>query len=480
MKNFFPAGIVIMLVIIFAGGCEKESKMPVVARVGDLQISQEEFELAYRFNPALGIIKSDTVARRIVLNSLIAKKLWALEGYARQLDKKPVIREMTEQYRREALIERFWEKKIFSNIKIGEQEIRNAYFRSKRKRIIQFLVSDNERRAQDFAAQLQNGVSFERLAALLGYDIRQIPVDSVSFGYRFEKLEQTVFDMKMNEVRGPITLGHRYFFVKLIGEKQDIFTAEIDLEAQRRKLVKTLRDRKRKTLFEKYVAEHLPQKYELDKSVFKKLARALEKQLQFERSGNPQPFLSAIEKTLDTGEELLRQPVVTFPDGENWTVEQLLKRLRTGPYPLETSSPGNFRNSIIAATRMNLDDELLAKHAAALGLGGDEKVEIITAFMKDDLVATAMKRDWMRKNSSSGDDEKQPAEKIDNFLCDRLTRTGIYINWEKLRGFPAKRADMLVFKTHFPSRTIGPPLELVDYLPQFNKLLRDIRNSSPP
>jgi len=320
MKRCFWTAIGILLVFILAGGCKKEPKLPVVARVGDLQISQEEFELAYRFNPALGIIKSDTVAKRIVLNSLIAKKLWALAGYERQLDKKPVIRDMAEQYYREALIERFWERQIFSKIKISEQEIRNAYFRSKRKRIIQFIVLDNEKRAQDFAVQLQGGVSFERLTTLLGYDVRQIPVDSVSFGYRFEKLEQTVFDMKMNEVRGPIILAHRYFFVKLIGEKQDIFTAEIDLEAQRRKLVKTLRDRKRKTFFEKYIAENLPQKYELYKSVFKKLARALEKQVQFNRNGEPQPFLSAIEKTLDTDRDFLQQPLVTFPDGETFAL----------------------------------------------------------------------------------------------------------------------------------------------------------------
>jgi len=100
--------------------------------------------------------------------------------------------------------------------------------------------------------------------------------------------------------------------------------------------------------------------------------------------------------------------------------------------------------------------------------------------MKDDLVATAMKRDWMRKNISSEKDKKQLAQKIDKYLCDRLNRIDINIDWEKVRGFPTKRADMLVFKTHFPSRTIGPPLELVDYLPQFNKLLRDIQNRSLP
>ncbi len=107
--------------------CSKEPETDTVARVGDTDIYVEEFELTYQFNPYLSRIQDTRQAKIIHLQTLIAEKLIAQEGYSDGYGDKPQIKALSEQFKREAMIENLWQVEIKNNITVSEQEVYEAY-----------------------------------------------------------------------------------------------------------------------------------------------------------------------------------------------------------------------------------------------------------------------------------------------------------------------------------------------------------------
>jgi len=105
--------IVVLLSGVFALGCaERPARPPVLVRVNDYEITQEEFELAFRGSRYAAAATPE--ARRAFLDNLVDRKLMLQDAQARGLDRDPAFLKA---------IERFWEQsllKVYLEQKIGE------------------------------------------------------------------------------------------------------------------------------------------------------------------------------------------------------------------------------------------------------------------------------------------------------------------------------------------------------------------------
>jgi len=464
MLSFYHKVWLFWVILFFIFSCAEKKSVPIVAYIGDKAITLNEFRDIYQFNPALAAVKNDVSAKKILLNSLIAEKLLALAAIDDGLDKEPTVRHYMLQFRREALIEKFWQDSILSKADVSEEELLQAYIQSKQKRVVHYLMYENESEAQTDYNRLKQGVDFIELAKLKGYSEQTLPVDTILLKTPLPNIQSAVFKMNLNEVHPPLKEGGYYFILKLTNIISDVFRSKDDFERFKPHLAKIIKKRKSASLFRRYINTHFKEApYTVHTKVFKKIARLLDAQIfpenKAERGGNHFSFDLREETPLG---KISGQPVVTFRDGEVWNVKTLLQRMKVAPYPIELKSPARFRLSILAAAKHILDDEIIAKEAEKAGLGKTQYVKVQQQ-MWSDFLLFEMKKDRLIKGRPTAEERKAV---IDSVLQMMMNKTDIKINHTLLDTLSALRTDMFVFKTHFPQRTIAPALEIISLPPQ--------------
>jgi parvulin-like peptidyl-prolyl isomerase len=343
--------LIFTAILFFIPNCTKNETDNIIAKVGTLSISVEEFKDAYQFNPHLSSVKNPQIAKQIVLRSLIAEKIIARQGYEKNIQNQSRIKLQSDQYEREAIIEKFWQEKIFNEITVPENELLEAYYKSKKEKIIQFINYNNERQAYNDYQKIKEGLSFEEIAGLNGLPLNCIPADTIKMFGKLPNLEEKVFSMKMNEVSAPVKEGKFYFIVKLTGERENIFTSEMDFAQQRKKIQKELKKSKSFKNFQNYVNTYLSSdNFKLDKTQFKELVRKTENKLfekpELNQSKSNEYLLDIyFDNAKNNRDQFLKQPVVKFSNGTTWDTGTLLQRIAVSPYTVDKRSKGAFRHS---------------------------------------------------------------------------------------------------------------------------------------
>ncbi len=451
MKNM----LVGLLIIIVLFGCQKKEELPVVARVDGKEITLQEFKLSYQFNPFLSRIKQPDSAKKALLKSLIAEKLIALKGQSEQEQ----IADFLEAYKREATIEAFWKEVIEPRIKIDDNELREAYFRSKTKKIVQYLLFTDAQEAERAAKLLDEGMSFEELAQLRGFDSQTILSDTIEFNGTLPAIEDQVFKMKPGEISQPVQEGFYYFILKVTGEKIDLFTSENDFNARLYSLRKKLKRRKMQEAMAEYLAQNVPSPpYQISKEKIKKTLQMVENAIMAEQDNlqKNEGLTADIYNSLQRMESsLLNEPIVTFYDGQTWTIRQLLKRMAFASYPLRMENRGLFRKSFLLALRNVLDDQVILNEAKKRNLQNSLYVKQQVAMWRDYLLFKKGLAQILRGKSLF---DPQP---VYQYLNQTASQYAIQVNTTLLDTLKIKKTDMAVLKQHFPGRIAVPVFPLL-------------------
>ena len=415
-----------------------------VAVVGDLTISRHEFLLSYQFNPYLSGIKQPAIAKQLILQTLIAEKILVQEGFSRGIQNDSDYTAYCNQFRREALIEELWDKKIFPESDITEKMLRKAYQKELNEKIIRYIIFDTREAAKDFLTLVNNFHDFEAAARFLGYADSTIPADTIHFDSSWKSLEDTVFNMNLGAVSQPVKVGDKYLIIKLTNQLLRAGSPG-DFERNRKKLFKILNRRMKTEALNRFIRESDKLvRYDLDRNLFKELVNRLATIL-FPATA-PSRNLSFDEIQLP--EDLSGRHLIRFVDNRYWTVATLLRRLEVSPYPVQTENITDLQNSMLAATRAVMDDEMLARESERLGLGSDPEVITKQKMWCEFYIFRKMIENPQLKLSIPG--------KLKQFLENIKGKYEIRRNLSVISEISNDRSDMTVMKTHFPLRSIVP------------------------
>ncbi len=454
-KRVWLVGVILFFILF----CSKQKQPDIAARIGERVVTLAEFRDMYQFNPALVGIKNEITAKKMLLNSLIAEKLLARAAVENGLNKEAMIPLYMQQFRREALIEKFWQDSIFTKVNLNEDELLQAYRQSKQKRVIQYLIYEDEKNASNDFERLETGLSFLNLAKLRGYTERTIPMDTIELKTPLPHIRNIVFEMKINDIHPPVKEGNYYFIIKLTDILTNIFQTKDDFEAMKPHLSKIIKKRQSAALFRKYIKTHFPEApYSVDTDLLKKVVRQLDAQLFASKSPPDKQTSFSFDLAPETSlGQLASRPVVRFGDKKVWDVKKLLQRIQVSPYPIELDTPARFRLSILAAVKHIVDDEIIADEAEKAGLGESDYVQVQQQMWGDFLLFKLEKVRLLKGKKTS----EQRKAAVDSVLQIMMDKTPIKINHAIIDTLSIPRTDMFVFKTHFPQRTIVPALEII-------------------
>ncbi len=400
-----PLALAVAAAALLFTQCGKKLDNPdVVARVGDDEISVEEFRTRFSFTPHLGRRPSLEFGKGQVLASLIGERILAQEGKRLGVDSDPHIQRFTKEIEDEATVEALFEKEVGSKVTVSEEELRRAYLRSKQELEVEYLTFDDKEAAQKAYQKVKAGEEFRRVARevlAFGSDgVKAVPKKTVKWGQADPRLEDVVFQLQPGQVSQPLTIDGVTLLLHLVNRKTDIFTTRQDFEQRRPSLERILRRRKKEALFADYLRKVMGRtRLRVSGRTFAAVVKELEQAANLNerwaqaKDGRPQSInprdLEAASNNLG---DLLDQPFARFSDGRQWTVRDFLQKLRVGPYPLNYRSERTLVASLREAIGRMAELERLAQEGRRQGLDQSTYVRREVAMWHDSIVAERLRK----------------------------------------------------------------------------------------
>ncbi len=369
MRNVVTAPVLLFLFFLIFLCCSPEEKAPMVAKVGKTPIVVDEFIDRYEFTPQLQQTTDKERNKRLFTMSLLGEKVLVEQGYRNGLHKTEKFKSYAGQMEKEAIIEKLFEDEITSKIEVTQEELKQAFIKSKR--TLELEVLNFEKKEQAFRAQelIAAGNSLAQVRQILGTQ-DFISTDSVltlslKWGEAHPLIEDAAYGLRLNEVSGPIEVQNKYFILKLINVKQDKFLTETDFYQQIPSLQKMIRSRKSSEMFDDFLFSIMKDKrLQVSHEVFNFVAGELEKIYHVGENDTNLADTAPKDETFFRSGTLgdhLNDTFARFDDGSTWTIRDFIIKMTLGPFPLNYQSKDKFRKSLQLVIRRIAELESLAK-----------------------------------------------------------------------------------------------------------------------
>jgi peptidyl-prolyl cis-trans isomerase C len=244
-------------------GCAERQEEPVVALVNGRAITQTEFDLRWgELSKATRARYEKEGGKRRFLDELITRELLMQEARRRGLDQDDAIRDKTQRYKEQLILDELLKDKLQSKVEVTQAEL-DAYYEQHANQLLDPLKANvsvmllpNVYAARDLEAQVNRGGSFAKFAQRYSIDEKTKAKGGELGPYRKglvpPEVDAVVRTLKLGMVSAPIKTDNGYYLVMLTPLDETIIQA--DLATQERLRQELLSDKRRKR-FEEVIAD---------------------------------------------------------------------------------------------------------------------------------------------------------------------------------------------------------------------------------
>lgn len=404
--------------------CKKETgtttKETMLARVADKTISVNEFirRAEYTIRPAY--CRGDNyIHRKIVLNSLIAEKLLALEaGEDNELTRNHEFQQYLLGRKEQAMRQILFYEVAEKPVKLDTSEVNRLYKVAGRLYNVAYLNCPNKEVAGEIYRQLSAGkVTFEQMAKdLTGKD--KVPQREIRFDSpEPDIINKTLYDksIKKGQLIGPLQVApDSYVILRVNGWKTFVAMSD-EQQANRLKLVKDkLTERKALANYEKFIGKIMGDKQlRFKPKIFEKMVNILgpeyfktekEKKEMFNKKfWNKDNDMMVRENSLEQLAAIAKETFFTI-EGQIWTVKQFMNHLQRHPLVFRRKKfPKNqFARHFRQAVADMIRDYYLTQVAYERGYDKRPEVKRNVNMWKDNLLALYQKKKYLDQQDLKG------------------------------------------------------------------------------
>jgi len=435
----FVIGLLGMLIpALLTTGCSRPvpsiPETRILAIVGDRIITTDEFirRAEYTLRPAY--CKQDNyIHRKIVLNSLIAEKLLALEaGDQNDLATNTEFRNYIKGRQEQAMRQAYYVRKAWEKAAPDTALVRKVYDLAGRKYRMHFLRLPDEATARQFLQLCQHrGVPFDSLAMdILG----DAPVPSREIGF-MDDLGAAYHEMIFSEpltpdqLLGPLqSTDGSWLVMKVAGWTTQLAVSERDMRQRYQDSYDQLKARAADQIYSDEVARLMRGKrMVLEEATFFKLAEILaplylkhlaEKKEAFNRRlWNMNSEVELDTSWIDGVDQIRSAPLLTYA-GKTWTVADLQNAIQSHPlvFRRRQISRREFPEQLKLAIADLLRD--LEINAAAYAAGYDRLPEVrnYTLMWHDNLLAMYQRNRYLERSGVLDDFANRYEQLIEAYL----------------------------------------------------------------
>jgi len=470
---------------------KKADRNEILVVVGDRVITVNEFlqRAEYTIRPPY-CKRNSNADKQIILNSIIAEKLYALEAgddnpLARSATFQAYIRGRKEQIMRQVLFAQIVRKKI----KPDTAELNQRYQLAGREYRVAYCSIGGE--VAQFATEqktLNSQVDlFEavyRKAGGLGSPAEKI----VSWkSPESQTVHRALFSEPVvkDQVIGPIQVdADQFLMLKVLGWIDRPAVTNSDIQRRNNEVYEDWEREKAEAIWNDYVLDLMENKrLDFDRDTFEKMAELFRplymrpdpKTMPFMNSGaiqeTPQPVVDSVGIELKK-QALKDQPFFVF-DGKAWTVADFMKIYASHPLVFrkrkfsDSEFPDQFKFAIVDLMR----DQIINQKAYDKGIDKSPSVQAHTHMWQDALIAKYQQSMYLQTKTPDLSSGKVSAANVDRILDDYLNAYSdslflkysnrIRINVPALGDIKLTRIDMVALNQNVPYLETVPPFPIL-------------------
>ncbi len=402
--------IFIPLIILLFLACEKKQADDVLAKVGNDEISADDYLYRFAMQAKPGARPVTIENRKRFLDRMIENKLLAQYGYENNYQDDQRIFHQLKAIRKNVLIEELYRVKVMDQVDITDQQLREAFAKSKIKIRARHLFVKTREQADSLLQLIENGKSFRELSPNLFRDTTLAKnggdLGYFSFGDMDENFEKAAYQLDVGEISQPVQTKWGYHIIKVEDRIASPLVTENEYQTTKHRIQKIIRERSENRLSNEYVREFMAPKNVVAKaqtvnflvSTARQIKQKTENLLPSEMPQLKDEELQNIQQQVEAhGDDI----IVEF-EGGYWTLEMFFeKMLETLPRnrPRLTSHL-NVADKLAAMVR----DEFMYKEAMKLGLSNEPEVKKRLSEETERLVAGLVRMDLVNKVEISESD----------------------------------------------------------------------------
>ena len=348
MNRLFCLGFLFTCCFI---GCSVQPEIPkkqILARIGSSIITTQDFIRRAEYTPRPAYCRqANYVHKKIVLNSLIAEKLTAME-FDKKLEPKVsgnYLEDFLKGRKEQAMRQIYFAEEFYSQTNVSDNEIKQSYKLAGRKITVEFL-------------NLPDLEITNKIKDLVSKDITLDSIHSVLWGGSAPSREITWFNREQDEVHqalftdyikkgqliGPFkTEDNTYIMMMVKGWTDQLAITESDQAQRWDDITERITDQKSKKSYMKWAKNLMSGKtMNLNPDVFDVYAnRAAEFFFKVDSSKqnalnkaiwNEPDILDQPTFVTDRNDELDPNSILLEYNGKNWTINDFNKELRSHPF----------------------------------------------------------------------------------------------------------------------------------------------------
>jgi parvulin-like peptidyl-prolyl isomerase len=391
MMTRLSAGILIIVAAVFGmAGCGSQGD-PVLAQVGDYQITVEGYERFYRSpSVAFNTSQEEFDFRRQMLDSLITIRLLIQAAYEKGIDQAEDVMRVVSANQSRFLLQALYDKHVTSKIQITDADLREFYNMLEYQIRCSHILLDSAAAAQELFERLKAGEPFDQLA----YDHSIDPsakrnrgdLGYFTWGTMVDEFANVAFAMEPGEIAPPFESPFGWHIVKMIDKKPNEVRRSFDV--MRDEVEQQLRQQLQQRLTSDYFTA-IEEKYPitLDSSV---ADYVMHKRSQL----YPPTVLEKLAKN-DFDEEQLdrneRELILATYDGGQVTLFDYLMSSRRYP----SQAKGNFDDyeALTRSVGLVKRESILSREALQEGIHESEEYRQNLDLLKEYTMADVMRND---------------------------------------------------------------------------------------
>jgi len=244
--------------IFFDGNENSKIKNKIVAQVGSIKITAEEFIYSYEYGPAFTKRKENSKLTH--LNYMINEKLLALEGYNKSLLKNEENKALHRDIESDLAAEEMFRKDILSKVEIKDAEINKIIEKKQSQYELRWLYAENSTKLETYLKQLKNGISFDslfnsQLSDSVLIDDRRLSSSLYNIYMKNPQFAQIVDTLKAGKISAPIHTDDGWYIIKIDNIVKSMVTGEAEYNKLKTEAVEAITKSKMDILSDQYVNE---------------------------------------------------------------------------------------------------------------------------------------------------------------------------------------------------------------------------------
>ena len=228
----------------------------IVATVGPINVTAQEFLLAYEFGPAF--VKRGNDSKKRHLQYMINEKLLALDAHDNGLERLPVVTGTLKEIEGDLMTEELYKDDILSKVAVSEREIDRAVEGEQKHITLRWLYAPTEEGIGRSYSLLLDGVPFDSLFNLqvrgnLKADDRTLETTRFKLRKTNPTFAELVDTLLPHTVSSPIKGPDGWYVASIVDAWQNAIVTESEMAKMRHDAQTALIQQKADTISDRYV-----------------------------------------------------------------------------------------------------------------------------------------------------------------------------------------------------------------------------------